>query len=164
MKSPRRVEDGCGTCSSANWVVPCDRDYLGPLRQRWMATLQHSGLFACSLLTVPLHCLRLTSTHSCRTLEACWALLRTLFGLTACPFRGVSLFVCALSISLPKCARSLTHLFADQLCAGVSLGVGCQPHACPQSWPQVCLRGNPPCLIRILLIDCWKRKSRRLGR
>ena len=41
-----RIEDGAGTCSSAFWNVPRERDTLGPLRALWLARLQTPGLLS----------------------------------------------------------------------------------------------------------------------
>ena len=39
-----RIEDGCGTCSSASWVVPQEPDSFSGLRQVWCDSLRSTGL------------------------------------------------------------------------------------------------------------------------
>ena len=37
------MEDGCGTCSSASWVVPREPDFFSGLRHAWLDTLRTTG-------------------------------------------------------------------------------------------------------------------------
>ena len=39
-----RIEDGCGACSSASWVVPREPDSFSCLRHAWSDTLRSTGL------------------------------------------------------------------------------------------------------------------------
>ena len=38
-----RIEDGCGTCSSASWVAPREPDFFSHLRHAWLDTLRRTG-------------------------------------------------------------------------------------------------------------------------
>ena len=44
--SRKSFKDGAGTCSSAFWGVPRERDFLRPLRALWLARLQTPGLLS----------------------------------------------------------------------------------------------------------------------
>ena len=140
----RRIEDGCGTCSSASWVVPHEPDAFSGLRQAWCDTLRSTGL-------LPQILQRLGSSDkaaplSDAELQPFLSALRHWLGVpseavwNAClevnsgqPFR------LHLWRILAEISRDPDSRFTDQLVSGVSLGVHCPLRPCTVMAP-----GLPP--------------------
>ena len=140
----RRIEDGCGACSSASWVVPHEPDAFSGLRQAWCDTLRSTGL-------LPQILQRLGSSDkaaplSDAELQPFLSALRHWLGVpseavwNAClevtpgqPFR------LHLWRILAEISRDPDSRFTDQLVSGVSLGVHCPLRPCTVMAP-----GLPP--------------------
>ena len=136
----RRIEDGCGTCSTANWFVPL----LGGLRRLWSESLQRTGLLPQILRhlggpdkTPPISegqmCPFLADLRAWMgvTSDAVWA--RCLSAPAGQPFRLHLLRV------MSEICRDPDAAFTDQLCTGVPLGVNYRLKPCPVMAP-----GLPP--------------------
>ena len=140
----RRIEDGCGTCSSASWVVPHEPDAFAGLRQAWSETLRSTGL-------LPQVLQRLGSSDkaapvSDEELQPFLSALRHWLGVFCEAVWNTCLevtlgqpFRLHLWPILAEISRDPDSRFTDQLVSGVSLGVRCQLQPCTVMAP-----GLPP--------------------
>ena len=131
----RRVEDGCGTCSSANWVVSREPDFFAGLRHAWSESLRSTGLLPQILerLGGPAKGAPLPDSELQPFLQdlRLWLGVRSDAAWNKCleitpgqPFRLHLLRI------LAEISKDPDSAFADQLCAGVSLGVRSQLQPC----------------------------------